>query len=37
MTESESLACDALMRSVEAVAAVAWIAMSVWPFFHGFL
>lgn len=34
MTESESLACEALMRSVAAVTAIAWIAMSAWPFFH---
>lgn len=34
MTESETLACDALMRGVAAVTAVAWIAMSIWPFLH---
>lgn len=34
MTESETLACETLMRSVAAVTAVVWIAMSAWPFLH---
>lgn len=34
MTESDTLACEALMRSVAAVAAVALIALTAWPFLH---
>jgi hypothetical protein len=34
MTESDTLACEALMRVVTAVTAAAWIAMAAWPFFH---
>lgn len=34
MTESDTLACEALMRGFAAVTAIAWLAMTAWPFLH---
>lgn len=34
MTESETLACEALMSGFTVVTAAAWIGMFLWTFIH---